>query len=325
MERKVNDERGICFPNKGRFIGVSIAASAVLIVFLTALFLSSTTTVFSAMNDSFTANVTVSNAYPSVSAVLFNSTAASANITLTAATDNNLIMCNATITDSNGYQDVATSGSVNATFYHSSYGSLYGANDKNQRYTNTSCTFTGGSGTTVTALCIASFEHEAYNGTWNCTITAKDGAGATANASRTNDITELVGLSVLNDSIHYGTMANGASSASALGVNVTNEGNVKIDVQVKGLSDMNCTVLGNLGINNISFNTTSGAYSTMSANKLSTSFQNLDAFNLYQEGVAPFGEDQPATNNTWWTITIPNGVRGECNNTVVIHALKSAD
>jgi len=312
---------------KGRYLGVSVAGSAVLIVLLTVFFLSSfTTTVLSLNNDSFEANVTVSNAYPAVSGVLFNDSSNTiANITLTAASDTNSIMCNATITDSNGYQDVSTSGEVNATFYHSGQGTLTGSNDKNQRYTNTSCSFTGGSGTTVTAVCVTQFEHEAYNGTWNCTIFAKDGAGATANASRTQTVDELLALDVLNGSIHYGTMSNGASSSSALGVNISNTGNVKIDVQVKGNTDMNCSVLGNLGVGNISFNTTGGAYATMSDNKLSTSLQSLSAFNLVQEGVTPWVEDQVATNNTYWTITIPDGVRGECNNTIGVYAVISAD
>lgn len=311
-----NKKKEKCIALSALSLGAAIISFTILaLIFLAPL----TPVVFSEDNDSFEANVTVGNTGPQVGDVFFNDTDVSnVNITLTAGSDTNLIMCNATITDENGYQDITTSGEVNATFYHQS-STMDAADDKNVHYTNTSCSFVNPDGNTVTAVCTALFEHEALNGTWNCTISAKDGAGSTARNSTTEPVDQLLALTVLENSIHFGNMNTGESSSVANYTNITNEGNVKIDLQVQGNADMNCSILGNLGISNISYNTTGGSYATMSDNKLSTSLSSiLTAFNLVPEGMVPFAEDEPATNNTYWTINIPTGVRGECNNTITI-------
>jgi hypothetical protein len=328
MERRVNDMMGSCFSNKGRFVGVSIAASAVLITLLTVLFLSSLTpVVFSAVDDTFEANVTVSNVGPVVSNVFFNDTVATVhNITLSAESTTNLIMCNATITDLNGYQDVATSGSVNATFYHTS-SSIDAADNTNVHYTNTSCSFIAGSGTAVTAVCTVMFHYEATNGTWICNISAKDGSNAVNTGSTTNEVEPLVALTVLETNISFGSLSNGQNSSTAQSTNITNQGNVKIDVQVKGNTDMTCSGIGTLGVTNISFNTTSGNYDSMytdgTGKILTTGLQTLTDFDLVPSGIAPFDQGIDATNLTYWSIQIPQAVKGTCNNTITVAAIIS--
>jgi hypothetical protein len=237
--------------------------------------------------------------------------------------DDRVVFCNATVTDSNGYQDVFSLGSVNATLHHQS-SSAGAGDDKNVHYTNTSCGYTGASGTSATAVCAFTLEHEALNGTWTCTVTAKDSLGSTASSTGTNTVDQLVAVEISESWIHFGVMGLGSSSSVANTTNVTNKGNVVIDLQVAGNADMSCLV-GSLGVGNISYNLTGGAYATMSANKLSTSLSSALDFNLAPEGVSPFGEDQPATNLTYWTINVPSyGVRGECNNTVTIAGVISA-
>jgi hypothetical protein len=236
-------------------------------------------------------------------------------------------MCNATITDTNGYQDVATSGKVNATFYHIS-SSPTAADNYNVHYSNTSCSFTGGSGTTVTAVCAVLFHHEAVNGTWTCNITAIDGGGDNATGNASNTVEQLVALTVLETNISFGSMNNGQNSSSAQSTNITNQGNVRIDVQVKSDADMTCSQLGSIGVGNISFNTSSGSYDSMydggAGNSLTTVFQTLNAFNLVPAGIGPFAGLQ-ATNLTYWTIQVPQNVKGTCNNTITVAAVLSAD
>jgi hypothetical protein len=278
------------------------------------------------VNDTFTANVTVGNLGPTVISVLFNDNDTStANMTLAAGSDANIMQCNATISDLNGWQDIWI---VNATFYLNGSGSgssLAAADDKNNHYTNTTCS-TNGSGTNLTAVCTASFEHEALNGTWNCTISVKDNASAVNTSSTTTGLEQLVALTVGETGIHFGSLNNQQNSTVANTTNITNQGNAKMDLQVQG-TDMSCTAVGQIGVGNISFNVTSGSYDTMVANKLSTTLQSLtlSAFNLVPQGVAPFADTVSATNLTYWTIYIPAGVRGECNNTITVVATLSAD
>ena len=324
MLNKVKNMKKIEESNTGEYVGMSVLISVFLLVLLAALFLAPfTTTVSSDVNDTFQANVTVGNAVPNITQINFNDTVpTNPNITLNADNNTNVMMCNATIMDGNGWQDISV---VNATFWHAVSGSIGASDDKNNHYTNTTCSITG-TGTTATAVCKVFFEHEATNGTWNCTISAKDGASSTVSNSTSTNVEQLVALWINETAIHFGSMSVGMQSSTANQTNVSNQGNVKIDIQVAGNADMTCTGSGAIGVGNISYNITGGAYDTMSANKLSTTLSStLTAFNLVSEGLTPFVENEIASNLTYWTINIPTGVRGECNNTITISAIMSAD
>jgi len=84
--------------------------------------------------------------------------------------DDLAVTCNATITDTGGYQTIV---SANATLYHQSSASS-SPDDYNSHYTNSSCSFTGGSGNVRNASCVFVLRHEALNGTWTCNVSAVD-------------------------------------------------------------------------------------------------------------------------------------------------------
>jgi hypothetical protein len=233
--------------------------------------------------------------------------------------DNTIVYCNATITDQNGYQDVSTNGGANATFWHQS-SSVGAADDKNVHYTNRSCTFSGGSGDNVNTLCTVILEHEALNGTWSCNITAWDAAGATGSNNDSEYVDQLIALSIAETQIAFGSMAVNTNSSASNSTNITNEGNVQIDIQVSGNGDMSCSTLGSIGIGNISYNYTGGSYDSMSSKRLTTSAVTETSFNLGVEGVAT-SEDVVSNKTESWTINIPTGVRGSCSNTVTITAI----
>jgi hypothetical protein len=119
-------------------------------------------------------------------------------------------------------------------------------------------------------------------------------------------------LLFVESGISFGEMALGSSSSVANSTNITNLGNMGIDIRVRANADMSCT-LGNLGAGNVSYNTSSGSYSTMSSKQLSSSYVTEQGFDLGVEGVAT-GEGVNSTKNEYWTINIPMGVRGTCNN-----------
>ena len=280
-------------------------------------------------NDTFKSNVTVSNAAPGVSTVSFDDNDSShAAITLSAGNTTNYVMCNATVTDPNGWQDLQSPGNVNATFWLTTFSNtssnFSSANDTNYHYVNSSCALVSGVGNTATATCVAPFEYEALNGTWNCTITAIDQSGSTASNSTTNTVDQLVAVSVAETSIHFGTLATDKNSSTSNTTNETNLGNVKMDLTLVG-TDMPCTGVGTVGVGNISFNVTSGGYDTMVGNKLSTAGTSLTTFNLNPRGITPFGDATAATNLTYWTVHVPSGVRGECMSNITVVALLSTD
>ena len=316
-----------------KYFKLSMALSTILMIFLMLFLMSSiTTVVLSAMeNDSVTMNVTIGNSAPNVTSVVFDDNDGdTATITLT-ANGTQEATCNGTVTDKNGYQDVETYGKVNATFYHNS-SSVDAANDKNVHYTNSSCTlFTGGSGNTTNVTCGINLEHEALNGTWICRITAYDNSSDTGNDTDTNVISQLIALSILDENISFGSMNVGDATAddAARAINITNQGNVVIDLQAGANSEMTCDGSGslNIGPNNISFAMGNLGYANAGSIKLENdlSLANLNSFDLGIEGMgAPFGEDEEATNLTYWGINIPTGVKGVCNNTITVAAKLAA-
>jgi len=157
------------------------------------------------------------------------------------------------------------------------------------------------------------------NGTWTCNVTVRDSANSVASSAGNNSVDQLVALTILEDTISFGTMSPGQNSSVANSTNVTNMGNVAIDIQVKANADMSCSGAGTIGVGNISYNVSSGNYDTMSVKKLSTYPLIEPAFDLGIEGIAT-SEGMPSTKKEYWTIKIPSGVRGTCNNSITVMA-----
>jgi len=310
-----------------KYLLVSMSMSIVLMIFLMLILMSYVITpVFSYhQNDTFIANVTVQNTPPTVHDVIFDDDDGTANEITLSSGGLIWVSCNATIVDENGWQDVGTNGSVNATFYHHTVNAT-DSDDTNTHYTNTSCTFIGGSGNNVTAVCRVQMEHEALNGTWTCNITAIDNSGGTGSNTDTATVNQLIALSIAETNINFGNMNPGEKTAdgSAKDINITNEGNVKIDLKMKANSDMICDNLGSIGPGNISYAVTNVGYDSGAKLNNDLSFTSLTTFNLGVEGIIT-SDTQPATNLTYWGINIPYGVRGVCNNTITLSAIISSD
>jgi hypothetical protein len=260
-------------------------------------------------------NVSLNQA-PTVSGVIVNDSDGGA-IQLSVA-DDMVVLCNATVSDQNGYQDVNAS---NATMYHQSSSSS-AADDYNVHYTNNSCSFTGGSGNDRNVSCAFTLHHEALNGTWTCNVSARDSANATGSSNWNNSVDQLVSLAVLEDSIAFGTMSPGQNSSFANSTNITNKGNVVIDILVSANADMSCSVSGLIGVGNISYNHTSGNYDSMTQKKLSITPGTESLFDLGISGIIT-ADGVAASKKEYWAINIPSGVRGVCNNTVTVTAVIS--
>lgn len=266
-----------------------------------------------AMNASYAFNLSVNSA-PEVSSVSI-SDPGGGTIQLSVG-DDALVYCNASVTDVNGYEDVV---SANATLYHQTAFSS-DPDDHNTHYTNGSCSFAGGSGNVRNVSCAFVLHHEALNGTWACNVSALDSFSLAGHGTGSNDVDQLVALEVFEESIDFGTLGNWQNSSASNSTNITNMGNVVIDILVSANADLSCSGAGVIGAGNISYNVSSGNYDSMSAKKLSTGSSTEASFDLAVEGLAT-SEDVPSTKNEYWTITVPYGVRGVCNNTVTVTAV----
>jgi hypothetical protein len=150
-------------------------------------------------------------------------------ITLTAGTITN-ITCNATIRDYNGFADLNT---VNATFFFNGT-SEFAAENNNTNYFNSSCSVIAGqaSGVFANYTCTFPINFYANNGSWSCEVRANDSSGFRGNNSNTTSINALYALNV-TPLLDYGNVSAGEIAGNAT-ANITNLGNMNINISVKG-------------------------------------------------------------------------------------------
>ena len=274
-------------------------------------------------NDSAISKANVTNEYPNVRNVRLYSNLSFDDIELYPA-QLTKVYCNATIDDGNGYLDI---NSTNATIFHTSNVST-DPDAPTAHYTNGSCRLWQGSGTTMESSCSFDVQYFALNGTWTCNVTARDqtisGSYLIASNNTAENITKLVALNV-TEIIDFGTLSVNQNSTGDFIANVTNLGNVRIDLNLHGYARndgdgyaMVCEV-GNISIGWEKYNLTTpglshGAMTNLSGAAVGVTETN---FNL----VSATQANSPSIANTYWKIGIPPGTRGICNGTIVFNAI----
>ena len=242
------------------------------------------------------------------------------------------VNCTAIVFDYNGYSDVEFK---NATFYHSS-SSNNAADDNNNHYSNSTgnCTQLGGSPTNAT--CIASFSvwYYAYNGTWTCNMTVGDqGGNATSRQMHFNNsnngsatVSPLLAINVPEE-IDYGNLSVTELSDNFT-ANITNWGNVDINISVRGYGGQDETVpnVGNYSMLCEYGNITHGyqRYSTDSTETYNSMTNLTNISTMLPDFTLPFRTNDTTYENdrnfTYWQIKIPLTVGGLCNGTIVFSA-----
>ena len=255
--------------------------------------------------------VVVQNAAPSVSAVDLTANP----ITLTENTSTTVTIT-ATVTDSNGWDDVFTSGTILATVYRSGLAATSSCSaDENNCYRNVPLaevgnTCTGGSDTTGDAsgtiplwyFAEATDASSTYpTETWQVAVTARDATGdsGTSTDSTPPELNSLYALNVTS-AINFGTVPPGTNTgATNQPATTTNTGNFKIDIEFSG-TDMSSG--GNtLTAAQQKYATTSATYASL-AYTLSTSPTSKDV-NLTKTTAS----GSPIATTTYWGIAVPNG------------------
>ncbi len=210
-----------------------------------------------------------------------------------------LVWCNATITDTNGWNDIDV---VNATLWDDAAADEGDSDDNSSHYTNYSCYFTG-SGSTAEANCSFVLYYYANPAEWTCKIYANDSA-SNVDSNSTADVTvnTLRALDAEN-TISFGSLAPGATSPSDVNNTVTNCGNSPIDLNLSGtnLTNASATVT-NISVTNVKYNVTDWAQD-YSANMTS-----LTTTTTYANFSLAKRTNGDTTDKTYWKISIPGSI-----------------
>jgi hypothetical protein len=269
-------------------------------------------------NVSVMTKVNVTQALPEITNVTCNGGSA---LTLTAGGTKQML-CVVKIMDFNGGNTIAN---VNATFHY--YLNLStDPDDNNTHYTNTTCIENSTDGLNATWNCTFEILYYANNGTWIANITVKDDYNMTAKSTKNATISTLYALNV-TDTIDFGSMAVGDTTlGDPIQANVTNLGNMNINVTVKGYAGDNETTganyamfcqYRNITIANERYNTSSSTYDDMTS--LTGATTTIRGFTVLQQT----NDAMQEINTTYWRLHVnaTNNPFGMCNGTVVFGAI----
>jgi len=293
----------------------ALACLFFLFVFLFVLFTATTMISFDASgaNNSITiTKVNITNTEPDLHYVFI--TPASIDLTPGNTTKVN---CTGYVYDLDGYADVT---GANATFYDSSNGDT-GGFDGTYRYLNSSCTCAEVSTYNASCSCLFDVQYYANNGTWQCNMTAVDDYGISDNENSTLfDVNTVVGIDVPAE-LDYGDLSVTQYSLEK-GLNVTNYGNVPINISVRGYGgttdsdnpdnlSMICAAGGNISMEHEKYSITGGlGYGSMvTLNNESTAMGFTIEVKNNDTAINHL-------NTTYWMIYIPASVSGFCNGTL---------
>jgi len=269
-------------------------------------------------------NLTVGNVFPEMSNMSIENNASSMALIPNASKKT---FCSGLATDYNGWNDVQYAFAV---FYDNTSSSYAGADDKNFHYTNSSCTITQEGTYTDWINCSFDVWYYANAGVWTCTILVNDTLRKPGYGSSTINMSSLLALG-LPDIIYYGEV--NATEVSAENVtNVTNYGNVKINLSLSGYgfktndgNAMNCSLgaIRNISVGLEKYNLTMTTPGTLNYTQFNQTYLNLTsapvvkAYNLNYRQNDTFNE---AINTTYWRIYVPLGVGGTCQGNIVFGA-----
>jgi hypothetical protein len=272
-------------------------------------------------NSTETRAVTLINSIKILSILVDDNTSLPVNEVDLAAGSVKRVYCNISVQDVAGYPAVA---GLNSSIYLStvSYDSV---DDNRTHYTNNSCNRTYAFGNDSQYLCNFDVWYYASNGSWICRGQAWDNFSV-VNATDDSLLNKLFALNVSNALINYSKMQPETTSQD-INVNITNLGNVPINITVYGFGGESEVQGANLSmicnINNISisfqkFSTTVVPYGAKTS--LSSAPKNL-GFTIPPQS----NSTDLKINTTYWQLMVPASsyTLGECNGSIVFMATAS--
>jgi hypothetical protein len=173
------------------------------------------------------------------------------------------INCTVVASDSQGADNIA---GANATFhYHLNRSS--DPDNNLTHYTNSSCSVINSTSTNKTFLCGFYAYYYASNGTWHCNATVSNGYAFSSIGNASTIVMALYAVNVTNGLIFGNVSAD--SPSSEFTANVTNFGNMPINITLQGYArtqgdniGMNCSDNTNITITNIRFSLASSVFAS---------------------------------------------------------------
>ncbi len=238
------------------------------------------------------------------------------------------ILCNTTVSDSNGCADfngTVSGNSLTGKVYEDSVG--IGCSESYlDCYANLTCkavgSCTGGGGTQQVVECTYAMQWNADNTSsngWDGFMQIVDSGGLQVNDSdSTVDVAPLLSIHV-DDTLDFGSVAaNTNQSYSATNHSTWNYGNVQIDLQLNGTA-LDCpSSYTDIPVGFLHYNCTdyNQSYATLSAILTGTADgTSCTGFNLAKSADTTTGPVAPP-KKTYWGIGVISGAGGTCNGTV---------
>ena len=280
-------------------------------------------------NTTVIAKVNVTNTEPNLYIVKIDSPLdANRNIDLTANTAT-IVICNGSVQDINGFDDIKN---VTATLYDTAVGSG-AANANNNHYTNSSCgqcsVVAGTNNQNGSCICQFGVQYYANPTTWRCNMTVNDSGGIFRTENSTvYTVNEVIGINVENSILNYGNLSI-TQVSQYIRQNVTDGGNIPINVTVRGFGGDNESIGQNLSMiceagTNITFGNqrfSPGNNNTAFADMYNLTNQTIQITNLtipQRTTDSGFGN---SSNATFWRLQVPFGSGGLCNGTIIFGAI----
>jgi len=234
------------------------------------------------------------------------------------------MMCNFTVIDVNGWQDMMN-GWVNVTWHHSSVAwNIHPTYDK--LYANATCKNISSSASDITInyeCGISGIRYWADAGRWNLLVNLSNGMVRGFPMEVNFTIANVTSI-WQSTSINFGSMVPGTSGSQSeennLNVNATtnNTGNTAINIEVNGGGDYMTCGIGRIPITNIKYDLVyRGPIANACGNLTSQDQWECDPINLQDCN----GSCSMSTKlvNTYWGIIIPeSGVGGSCTQPILI-------
>ncbi len=241
------------------------------------------------------------------------------------------VQCVSIITEYDGEDSL---NNASAVFFDNVYSHFNDLDDNNHHYTNNSCDIDYSYGNQYEAeiTCLFNVWYYSNSEDWNCTIAIQDNLSIISKAGDITFINPLLALGV--DSVINFDLFGGEEVTRENEVNVTNYGNVKINLSLSGYAfeendgyAMNCTFEGetsNISIEYEKFNLTQSSQGALSLSEFESRYVNLTSSPQVKKFDLDYRKQDSqneAINSTYWRIYVPSQVSGECQGNIIFGAV----
>ncbi|MEK6943616.1 MAG: hypothetical protein AABX00_06140 [Nanoarchaeota archaeon] len=296
-------------------------------LFIGTVFTSPDAAALNVTNKSVLARVNVSNTEPTLYRVYVTSPTPPIDLTANNATN---VICNGSATEINGFNDIKN---VSATFYFEGI-NPNAADDNNTHYKNISCglcsAVPGTGNQNATCSCQFPVQYYANAGRWQCNMTINDSGGllSSENSSFVT-VNEVLGIDVETPVLDFGNLS--ASQISRfVRQNVTNTGNIPINVSVRGYGSddedigQNLSMICEAGVNiTFGYMRYQPDNTTIFGDMQNITNQSRQVVNLTIGQRFKDSAVGNSTNSTYWKLQIPLGAAGVCNGTIIFRAVQA--